>query len=147
MGKILFTLFKQFGILDPEWVVRAYFPSPSVRLTGVKSKDKLIQAQLQSCHLVIKMQQFMLLALKSLLSIPFCWSSADYQPKQAVFGPQHAPFWEHTAGIASISKRWQCFNTDRNALLHMLWDCPNPWQKIKCQFLSNQRFRNSTCLF
>lgn len=44
---------------------------------------------------------------------------------------------------------WDCqhkqmlavFNSDRNALLHMLWDYPNPWQKIKCQCLNNQIFK------
>lgn len=68
MGKIPFKLFKQFRILDPEWVVRAYFPGPSVQHPGVKSKDGLIQAPVAELSLSNQKAQFMLSALKILLS-------------------------------------------------------------------------------
>lgn len=73
-------------------MVRAYFPGPPVQLSGVKSKDELIQAPIVELSLSNQKAAVHAFSSENPVIIPFCWSRADYQPKQAVFGPQHAPF-------------------------------------------------------
>lgn len=102
--------------------------------------------QLQSCHLVIKKHSSFFQLWKS------CYHS--FLLVQSWLSTKASSIWPTACSILRAHS-WDCqykqtlamFNTNRNALLHMLWDCRNPWQKIKCQFLSNQRPRNSICLF
>lgn len=115
--------------------------------TSVTSKDELIQAP--GAELQLGDRDAAVHAFNS--EQPFinsCLLAQSWSPNKA------SRIWPTVCSILKAHS-WDCqhkqtlavFNSDRDALLHMLWDCPNPWQKIKCQCLSNQRFRNSTFVY